>query len=178
MLADREHAVFVVRGDLDLLEADLSDGAHGEAIRAALDELLDHAEVEHHVAVEQDEAIVLDVLAGEQERVRVVRAAEVRVGDERDIEAGEPAGHGIAHHVLEVAGADHELIEPYAQEARDGPPQDRDSAHRQQRLRRIVGVGAEPSGTPGGENDGLHASRAYMQTSYTQDVRYLGGLTW
>ena len=63
MLADREHAVLVVGGDLDLFEADLADRADREAVGAALDELLDDVEVEHDVAVEQDEAIVLDVLA-------------------------------------------------------------------------------------------------------------------
>ena len=63
VLADREHAVLVVGGDLDLLETDLADRADREAVGAALDELLDHAEVEHDVAVEQDEAVVLDVRA-------------------------------------------------------------------------------------------------------------------
>ena len=77
VLADREHAIVVVGGDLDLFEADAADRANRETIGAAIDELLDHVEIEHDVAVEQDEAVVLDMRARQQQRVRVVRGAEV-----------------------------------------------------------------------------------------------------
>ena len=132
MLADREHAVLVVGGDLDLFEADLADRADREAIGAALDELLDHVEVEHDVAVEQDEAVVLDVLAAQQQRVRVVRACG-SPGSITNVTSrlGNQLGDRVANHVLEVAGADHELVEAAAQQARDRAAQDRNAADRQ-----------------------------------------------
>jgi hypothetical protein len=40
--------------------------------------------------------------------------------------------------VLEVAGADHELIEAAAEKAGNRPPQDRNSSDGEKRFRRIV----------------------------------------
>ena len=147
VLADREAAVLVVRGDLHLFEADLADRADGQAVGAALDQLLDDLDVEHDIAIEQDERVALDVRAAEQEGVRVVGAPKILVRHERDVEGREPLGHGVTHHVLEVARADDELVEAAAQKARDRPPQDRDATDRQEGLGGVVRVGTQPRRT-------------------------------
>ena len=78
----------------------------------------------------------------EQEQRRGgARGAVVGVGHERDIEIGKPGRDRIADRLLEIAGADHELIEADAQEARDRAAQDRDAMDRDERLGMLVAGG-------------------------------------